>query len=116
MQQAESVGRSAPQPQTRTRTVSHREGGRSSSVLGLDDLISSKLDALDEGGVGLSSSLNNLLSLSSLGQQWDDGDTRVSSNHGNDSLRGLSSGNGGEESRGANNVKSGDSKESTTRL
>lgn len=60
-------------------TVSHGEGGGSRSVLGLDDLVSSELDPLDEVGESVSSGLDNLLSVGVLGEEGDDRGTCTSS-------------------------------------
>ena len=79
-------------------TVSHREGSRSSSILSLDDLVSSELNPVHESLVGLS---GNTLGELGLGEQRNDGSSRVSSTRGVEkesevSERGLE---GGKERR-----------------
>ena len=66
-------------PNARQRTVGHGEGGGSGTVLGSDDLVSTELNALDEGSELLATGLNDLLALGGLGKDRDDGDTGVSS-------------------------------------
>lgn len=56
---------------------SHGEGGRASAVLGLDNLVTTELDALGQG-------LDLLLGegVTGLGEERDNGDTRVTANDG----------------------------------
>lgn len=96
--------------------VSHGEGSRSSSVLGLDNLVTTELDALDESSKGLASLVDELLALSSLRKQRDDGDTGVTTNNGNVGVGGLGAGKAGDEGRGANDVEGGDTEEAAQRL
>lgn len=100
----------------RARTVSHRQSCGSGSVLGLDDLVTTELNALDERSEGLAALLDNLLALGQLREERDDGDTRVTADDGNVSLLGLGAGEARQEGRGANEVEGGDTKEATYRL
>lgn len=93
--------------------VSHREGSGSGSVLGLDDLISTELDALDESGEAVSSSLDNLLALGGLREEGNDGGSRVSSDDGDGGVLGGGSSEAGKEGRRANDIKGGDTEEAT---
>lgn len=54
----------------------HGESGRASSVLGLDDLITTELDAGEESLVA------NKVGVLALGEEWDDGNTGVTANNG----------------------------------
>jgi hypothetical protein len=91
--------------------VGHREGGGSSSVLGLDDLISTELDALDESGESVSSSLNNLLALGGLREEGNDGGSRVTSDDGDGGVLGGGSSEARKERRRANDIEGGDTEE-----
>lgn len=59
--------------------VRHRERGRSSAVLGLHDLVSTKLDAVDEFLVHLA---RDALAMPGLGKERDDGGARVATDDG----------------------------------
>lgn len=96
--------------------VCHGEGSRSSSVLGLDNLVTTELDALDESSEGLASLVDELLALSGLREQGDDGDTGVTTNNRNVGVGGFGAGKAGDEGRGANDVEGGDTKEAAQRL
>ena len=59
--------------------IGHRQGSRSSAILGLDDLIPSVLDAVGQSiQLLLGEALNKA---GDLGENRDDGDTRVSTNN-----------------------------------
>ena len=89
--------------------VGHGEGGGSGTVLGLDDLVATELDAVDEsielvlgdvdGGLGLA-------------EQRDDGLAGVATNDGDDGLgRVPLASNALDEGLGADNVEGGDTEE-----
>lgn len=96
-------------------TVSHREGGGSSSVLGLDDLVTTELDALDESGEGLSTLLDELLALGDLRQEGDDRGSRVTSDDGNVRVGRVGASELRNESRGTDNVEGRDTEEAVAR-
>ena len=90
-------------------SVGHGEGGGSGTVLGLDDLVATELDAVDEsielvlgdvdGGLGLA-------------EQRDDGLAGVATNDGDDGLgRVPLASNALDEGLGADNVEGGDTEE-----
>ena len=85
----------------------HGEGGRASTILGLDDLITTELDAVDELVAGLT--LN--AGVAGLGEKRDNGHTGVAT----DDRDGLVGGVGlldlGDEARGTDNVKGGNTEE-----
>jgi hypothetical protein len=84
----------------------HGESGRASTVLGLDDLVTTELDALDVGGKVLA-----LEVVAALAEQRDDGLAGVATND-NDVLVGrVGALVLGDEARGANDIKSGDTEE-----
>lgn len=58
---------------------SHGEGGRTSTILGLDDLVTTKLNSVDESVELLAGDIG----VAGLRDQWDDGDTGVTTNNGN---------------------------------
>jgi len=89
----------------------HREGGRTSTVLGLDDLITTVLNSVSKG-------VDLLLGQGSvtwdLGQNRNDGHTRVTSNDSNAGRLGVNRGNDlRDESGRANNIQGADTKEPT---
>lgn len=86
---------------------SHGEGGGTSTVLGLDDFVTTELDAVNEGVTGLA--LN--VGVVGLGQERDDGHTGVATDDG-DLLVGRVGGlDLGDEARGTDDIKSGDTEE-----
>lgn len=73
--------------------VCHGKSGGSGTGLGLDDLVSSELGAIGNGGElvvvgGISGN---------LGEEGQDGDSGVSSNHGDIDFRGIASGGSADE-------------------
>lgn len=90
--------------------VGHGEGGRASTLLGLDDLITTKLDALDKG-------ISGLVVLWGEGwggqaQEWDDGLARVAADDGDGDGGGVGlSGDGGDKGGGTDDIEGGDAKE-----
>jgi hypothetical protein len=91
--------------------VGHRESSRSGAVLGLDDLVTAVLDALDERGEGLAALLDNLLAGRELREEGDDGRARVATDDGDVGVLGLGAGDAREEGRGADDVESRDTEE-----
>lgn len=91
--------------------VRHREGGRAGAVLGLDDLVTAELDAVNELLQGLAALLDDLLAGRELRQERDDGRARVATDDGDDGVLRLGAGNAREEGRGTDNVEGGDTEE-----
>ena len=81
----------------------HGEGGRASTVLGLDDLVTTELDALDVGVELLA-----LEVVARLGEERDDGSTGVTTNDDNVLRGGVGALELRDEARGTDNVKGGD--------
>lgn len=84
----------------------HGEGGRASTVLGLDDLVTTELDALDVVGEGLT-----LEVVAALAEQRDDGLARVATNDSDLLVGGVGALDLGDEARGADDVEGGDTEE-----
>lgn len=84
----------------------HGEGGRASTILGLDDLVTTELDALDVGGKGLA-----LEVVAALAEQRDDGLAGVATNDNDVLVGGVGALVLGDEARGADDVKGGDTEE-----
>lgn len=89
--------------------VTHGEGGRSGSGLGLDDLVTAELDSVDKGLVLLALDVG---ALAGLAQERDDGDARVSTDDGDVDVLGVGVLDLAEESRGPDDVEGGDTEES----
>jgi hypothetical protein len=88
----------------------HGKSSRASTILGLDDLITTELDAVDESLVLLSGDGN--VGLDSA-EDGDNGLARVSTNDGDCELRaGLLASNLGNKGLGTNDIEGGDTKES----
>lgn len=85
----------------------HGEGGGASTVLGLDNLVTTELDAVDKGVAGLT--VNG--GVSGLGQQGNDGHTGVATNNGDLLGGGVGLLDLGDEARGADNVQGGDTEQ-----
>lgn len=88
--------------------VSHRQGRASSTILGLDDLVTTELDAVNELSVDLA---RDGLAVGILGEEGDDGRAAVATDDGDGSLRGLDSGDTGEEAGGTDDIEGGDAEE-----
>jgi hypothetical protein len=86
----------------------HGEGGRASAVLGLDDLITTELDAVGQG-------LDLLLgeAVTRLGEEGNDGDTRVTTDNGDLGLLGRDLLDLRDEARGANDIEGGDTEKAS---
>jgi hypothetical protein len=99
--------------------LGHREGGRSKTVLGLDNLVTTELDALDKGVAGLLVVEDRSGELGvGLGKDGDDGVARVSANDGDVVLGrvGGLAGNLRGEGGSTDNVKGGDTEEAIFRV
>ena len=86
----------------------HREGGRSCTVFGLDDLVTPELDTVDdliELGAGD-------IRVCGLREEWHDGDARVTSDDGHVLVSGIGITELRDEARGADDIKGGHSEES----
>lgn len=81
----------------------HGQGGGAGTVLGLDDLVAAKLDAL-----GQSLNLGVREGVAGLGEQGDDGHARVTANDGDLGLVGRDLLDLRDKARGADDIKSGD--------
>jgi hypothetical protein len=84
----------------------HGEGGRASTVLGLNDLVTTELDALDVGVELLARE-----ALAGLGQKGDDGGTGVTANNGDVLGGGVRVLDLGDEARGADNIEGGNTEQ-----
>ena len=89
--------------------VSHGEGGGTGTVLGLDNLVTTELDAVNELLVLLA--LGDSITAVGLGEEGHDGDTRVTADDGNDGLGGLLAGDAGKEGGSTGDVEGGDTVE-----
>ena len=85
----------------------HGEGGRASTVLGLDNLVTTELDAVDKGVTGLTSDGG----VTGLGEQRDNGHTGVTADNGDLLAGGVGLLDLGDEARGTDNVKGGDTEQ-----
>lgn len=89
--------------------VGHGEGGGASTVLGLDDLVTTELDAVDEGGELVGGDVGGGLGLA---EEGDDGLAGVAADDGDGGLLGvLGAGDLGDEGLGADDVEGGDTEE-----
>ncbi|KAI3480889.1 hypothetical protein L1887_56963 [Cichorium endivia] len=89
--------------------VGHGEGGGAGAVLGLDDLVTAELDAVDELLVLLA--LGDGVAAVGLREERHDGDTRVATDDGDDGLGGLLARDAREEGGGTGDVEGGDAVE-----
>ena len=85
----------------------HGESGGASTVLGLDDLVTTELDAVYEVIAGLA--LN--AGVVGLGEERDDGDAGVATDDRDELLRGIGVLNLGDEARSTDDVKGGDTED-----
>jgi hypothetical protein len=83
---------------------SHGEGSGSGTVLGLDDLITAELDAVDKGITGLTRDIW----VGGLGKDWDDGNAGVTTDNRDNLGGGVGALDLGDEAGGTNDVKGGD--------
>lgn len=89
---------------------SHGQGGRASAILGLDDLVTTKLDTVDQ--VLVLVARNRDAGLDST-EDGDNGLARVSTNNGDSKLRaGLLAGDLSNKGLSTNDIKGGDTEES----
>ena len=84
----------------------HGESGRTSAILGLDDLVAAELDALDVGVELLARE-----ALARLGQEGNDGGTGVTANNSDVLGGGVGVLDLRDEARGADNVEGGDTEQ-----
>jgi len=92
--------------------VGHREGGRSATGLGLDDFGSSVLDSLGEGGDLLSVERVDAAGGLDLGENWDNGDSGVTSDDWDVDVVGVLGSEDGDELVGTDDIESGDTVDS----
>lgn len=85
----------------------HGEGGGASTVLGLDNLVTTELDAVDKGVAGLTGNGG----VTGLGQQGNDGHTGVATNNGDLLSGGVGLLDLGDEARSADNVQGGNTEQ-----
>jgi hypothetical protein len=85
----------------------HGESGGAGTVLGLDDLITTELDAVDELVAGLAVNVGVV----GLGKQRNNGHTGVATNNGNGLLGGIGALDFGDEARGTDDIKGCDTEE-----
>ena len=83
----------------------HGEGGRASTVLGLDDLVTTELDTVDELVVG------GQVGVVALGEEGDDGNTGVAADDGDVLVLGVGALDLADEAAGADDVEGGDAEE-----
>ena len=80
----------------------HGEGGRSGTILGLDDLITTELDAVQE------SSVTDKVGVLALGEEGNDGDTGVTTDNGDGLISGVGLLDLGDEAGSADDIEGGD--------
>jgi hypothetical protein len=85
--------------------------GTPRTVLGLDDLVTAKLDAVHQVRVGLTASGGDLGALGDLAEEGDDGDARVAADDLDVGLGRVGLGELGDKGRGADDVEGGDAEE-----
>ena len=89
--------------------VRHTQGCRTGAILGLDDLITTELDAVDQGVVLVVGDGDGRLDLA---EEWDDGLARVAADDGNGELLGSRlAGNLGDEGLCPDNIERGNAKQ-----
>ena len=85
----------------------HGEGGGAGTVLGLDDLVTTELDAVDESVAGLAGDGGVV----GLREQGDDGHTGVATDDGDVLAGGVGLLDLGDEARGTDDIEGGDTEE-----
>lgn len=83
----------------------HGQGGGAGTVLGLDNLVTTELDALDEVSVG------GELGVAGLAEEGDDGHAGVATDNGDVLIGGVGALELGDEAGGTDDVKGGDTKQ-----
>jgi hypothetical protein len=83
----------------------HGEGGRTGTVLSLDNLVTTKLDTVDELSVG------GQVGVVALTEKRDDGDTRVATNDGDLLVSGVGTLDLADEAAGTDDIEGGDTEE-----
>lgn len=89
-------------------SVTHREGSGTGTSLGLDDLVTTELDSLDQSLVLLAL---DVLAKGGLAQKGDNGDTRVTTNDGDVDVLGVGILDLTKESGSSDNVEGGNTEE-----
>ncbi|RUP46485.1 hypothetical protein BC936DRAFT_146903 [Jimgerdemannia flammicorona] len=92
-------------------SIGHREGGAAKPILGLDDLVAAELDSV---GDGLDLLPGELVSTLDLREQRENGDATVTANDRDAERVSFGADQARDESRGANNVEGGDTKNPVT--
>lgn len=88
--------------------IGHGEGGGTGTSLGLDDLVTTELNPVDESLVSLTL---DTLGDAGLGEKGNDGNTRVTSDDGDVGVLGLRSLDLGQKGGRPDNVEGGDTKQ-----
>lgn len=83
----------------------HGEGSGARTILGLDDLITTELDAVEEGRVA------DEVGVLALGEEWHDGDAGVAADDGDVLVSRVGVLELGDEAGGADDVEAGDTEE-----
>ena len=85
--------------------LGHGQGGGTSTVLGLDDLVTAELDTVDELGVG------GQIGVVALAEERDDGDTGVAAHNGDVLVLGVGALDLAHETASTDNVEGGDTEQ-----
>jgi hypothetical protein len=83
----------------------HRQSGGSSAILSLNDLVTTELHTLEQGGVA------DQVRVGGLREERNDGDTGVTTNNGDVLIDGVGALELAHESRGTNDIQGGDTEE-----
>lgn len=83
----------------------HGEGGRAGTILGLDDLVTTELDAVDKLGVAAQ------VGVVALAEEGHNGDTRVATDDGDVLVLGVGALDLADEARGTDDIEGGDTEE-----
>ena len=83
----------------------HGEGGGTGTILGLDDLVTTELDTVDELGVG------GEVGVVALAEERDDGHTAVATDDGDVLIDGVGTLELADEAAGADDIEGGDTEE-----
>ena len=83
----------------------HGEGSGTGTVLGLDDLVTTELNTLNQLSVG------GEIGVVALGEERDNGDTRVTTNDGDVLILGVSALELGDEAAGTDDIEGGNTEE-----
>ncbi len=91
-------------------SIGHRQGSASSTILSLDNLVTTVLNTVNNSAVLLA--LDAFAKLG-LAEKGDDGDTGVAADHGDDAFLGVSSRDTAEETRSTDDVEGCHTEEAT---